>query len=865
MKLIPLLSAVLAAVLLVTAASSDSGEKKYGNISSEDYKISGDSPKGLGDTSSPYSGYEAVAENTRFKLFYNRETGGAAVYDGKTGQYATTLIPQEEIENAHPYNEQTKSEMLSSFVLTAVNTSTGNTSVYTSYDGIQSGGGIYAENIENGIRITYVIGKIPKTYTVPDALSGKRYKEILGKLSDADAREFANRYAKFNIEKYYGSEREKYIKLYPTCTKEDVYILNNKKDFVYRKLENLLKKIGYTEEDKERDTAAVMSDSEEEEYTVFRVPIEIKLYDDRFSVSLDREGMRYGSKALPVYIELCPYLMRGGSNESGYMLLPDGSGSIIKLNNGKVNADSYSVPVYGTDPLYNENFEREKELTALIPTYGISLNGGGKLAYISSIAADASVTADISGKTSDTNRASCVFKLFGYKKEMVSQDWTTSGNGTVYAVRIQGDRLSGRDTVDYFFLADGENGYSDMAAAVRGVLKRNGTLDSLKTDENTNPLLLDIMGSYDRISSFLGIPKKSGLIMTDYSEALSITEELKSSGISADVKYSAALNGGYKQSAANRLKTVQGLGSRKQAAALKNAVNSNGGKLYYDLSFTRVYKTGLFYGFDKSSDSAASLNEKHTAFFDRDPVSFYFVKNPHYLLAPARFEKYFSALVKNFNSLSADGIAFRNIGGEVYSDTDAENFRTKSGTAAEFAKGAEKLGKAGVALMYGGGNEYIIGAASYITDAPYRSNEYALTDRSVPFYQMVLHGYVPYSYGDISLAADEEYLLLYSAATGAHIKATVSAKSSSELKLTDYTGFYNTEWSGVKTSVIEGSEFLSPLISAAAGKEMLDFSYLTSDVTKTIYSGLQVYVNFSDTDFTGDFGTVRARNYLIVK
>ncbi len=847
----------------VVVISSSGEEQEYKNISASDYELEETTLKYIDAKPCDYSGYSPVVQSGDLTLYVNSQTSGVAVYDNSSGNTVTTIIPAEELEKANPYNAQSKAFMQSNFVLTAVNMDTGNTSEYTMYDQMQSEGKFLIENIENGVRITYLIGKIPKVFTVPEALSEKRYLEIKDSLSDADARSFENRYLKFDISKYYGTEKQEYIEKYPTCEKETIYILNNDKDFVKKALQEILLGIGYTDEDKEKDEAEVLSNTVTEEYTVFKIPMEFTIKAGKFSVSVLRDGIRYGSVALPVEIQICPYLMRGYTSDEGYILLPDGSGSLLRLNNGKTSADTYGVTVYGDDPVYYENFKTEDVLKANLPVFGISKQNGGVFAYINEIGAEAKITADVSGKVSDTNFAFAVFKLFGFKKELVSQDWTTSGNGTVYSVRIHGDKISGRDTVDFRFLKSGECAYSDMAVLYRNILKENGTLS--QKHGNKNALMLNFLGSYNYIKSVLGVPVEADRIMTDMKTAKKIAVYLAEKSISADYRYLAAVNGGYRQTVANKLKITSGIGSLDEAKILNNIISENDGKLYYEIAFTKVYENTLFDGFGFSNDSVAKINTKHETFFEKDPVSFYYVKNGHYLLSPKNFGENINSIIKSINKFPSDAIAFRSIGNELYSDADDDNAFTKAQTAQKFSEAVEKAAEAGIKMMYSGGNEYVLKTASYITDLSPYSNRFEITDEAVPFYQMAVHGYVPYTYGNLSEAHNRTELLLYSIATGARVQETVSALSSSELKSTAYTNYYNTCWEDSKDRIAEEINFTIPVVSAVYDKEFLNFEYVAEDVTKSVYSGgVTVYVNFSETDITVEGKTVSAENYLIV-
>ena len=78
----------------------------------------------------------------------------------------------------------------------------------------------------------------------------------------------------------------------------------------------------------------------------FEIPLEYRLYDDYVEVSIPAKGIReYGNGA--VYrIQLLRYFGSAGLDEEGYMVVPNGSGSIIYFNNGKTSAAAYSQYIY---------------------------------------------------------------------------------------------------------------------------------------------------------------------------------------------------------------------------------------------------------------------------------------------------------------------------------------------------------------------------------------------------------------------------------------------------------------------------------------------------------------------------------------
>ncbi len=858
---------LIAAITISLFLIASEGETvKYANITSKDYDLgSGDYNTLDNVPDCVYSGFLPVAQKGNLTMYFNSSTTNVAIYDSATGRTVTSMIPEEELNKAKSQNSDTTSSMRSNFVLTAVNMEDGSTVDLNMFDSMGENGQRKVEGIKDGIRITYIIGEIPETYLIPQALSEKRFNQIKKQLSEDDVYTFENRYMAIDISLYYGEEKAEFLAKYPSCKKETVYVINEEREFILREVEEVFATIDYTEEQKLKDEKEVMAEVEEEAYTVFRIPMEFKLNDDNFSVTVDRDGIKYSDAALPIAIDVCPYLMRAYSDENGYMLLPDGSGSLLNLNNGKTQLDSYYTRIYGEDPLYYPNFSRVEDSKAQLPVYGIKSQKGGMFAYVSEQAEEAYIKANISGKVSQVNNVVSRFQLFGFVKEMVLQDWAATGSGTIYNNRIHGDAISGKCTTNYYILPADKCEYTDMAVLCREILIKDGKLKA-KNDVNDNTALVNLLGVYDYKKSVMGVPVNANKVMTTAKQATEIINSLKEKGINLDARYLAAVNGGFRQTMANGMSLASGVGSKKEIKNLNSAVKNAGGKLYMDLAFTKVYKNKSFDGFSVSNDSVAKINTKHTTFFARDTLSFYYVKSPYYYLAPANFKDNMNDVLKDVKKLGISGIAFRNMGETLYSDADDDNFTIRAEIADEFTKATDAAAKENISLMYNGGGAYVYSNASYLAGIPFDSANYAITDESVPFLQMVIHGSIPYTYKPVLDAADVKKHMLDSVATGAKLQFNVSGKNSFELKNTDYSAFFNTAWEDNSKDIEEYCKFVEDAVKATSGKKFISYERINENVTKSVFSdGVTVYVNYSDKDYSVGEIMIKAQNYTLVK
>ena len=125
---------------------------------------------------------------------------------------------------------------------------------------------------------------------------------------------------------------------------------------VYAKLRALLENVGYSEEDLKRDETDA-GYVEKEEKVLFQVGIRYELVDGDLVVTIPVDRLAMPAGYTITSIGVLPYFASEGKEAVGELVLPDGSGSVIRMNNGKTGANPYEAKVYGDDI---GNYDRTK-------------------------------------------------------------------------------------------------------------------------------------------------------------------------------------------------------------------------------------------------------------------------------------------------------------------------------------------------------------------------------------------------------------------------------------------------------------------------------------------------------------------------
>lgn len=176
------------------------------------------------------------------------------------------------------------------------------------------------------------------------------------------------------------------------------------------------------------------------------------------------------------------------------------------------------------------------------------------------------------------------------------------------------------------------------------------------------------------------------------------------------------------------------------------------------------------------------------------------------------------------------------------------------------------LENTGKNIMVNDGNDYTFAYADDIINAPLSANDYYIVDETVPFYQMLIHGYIDYSGTVINLSDtfDRTETVLNLIETGASPHFVFSWESSSDIKNTGLNRFYATTYENWKDEALSVYSEVNEVLKYVNGAYITNHEILNNGVRAVSYSnGVTIYVNTGYTDRTVDGVSVPARSYGI--
>ncbi|MCR5503057.1 MAG: hypothetical protein K6F53_08610 [Lachnospiraceae bacterium] len=719
--------------------------------------------------------------------------------------------------------------------------------------------GIYEISREgDSIRVDYSLGNVEKEYIIPPVMTKDSYEKWTALMEKDDSGVISQYYKKYDIKKLKKTDnKEELLTNYPKLAEQNLYILRSStKENVRKKMQGIFESVGYTYEDytadKELDLSQKTSDK-----PIFDVSVIYSLDGDDLKVEIPFSAMQY-KKDYPIYtLTPLPYFGAGGPADEGYILVPEGGGSLINFNNGKTSQNNYYANVYGWDMCLTRKAVVHNT-RAYYGVYGIANKDDSFLCILEDGRSYAAIQADVAGKNHSYNYVNAIYSI----SQREQYDVGDIANSDIYKYV---DKLPDESLVQrYRFISSGS--YVDMARNYQDYLKdKYGQYLSLNTDANT-PVSIEIVGAVDKVKQVFGVPVSRPLKLTTYREAEEIIKTLKADGLqNMSVKLSGWCNGGVKQKILKKVKPIHSLGSGKDLQNLATTANSEGVNLYLNGITQYAFDSTLANGFFSYTDAAKLISKErvklleysHTTYAQRDDL------DPYYLLHTSLAGKMSDALASTAKKYGV-GASFENDGRDLSSD-----FYRKAPYSREAVSKLQEerfKGLDSTKVMINMGNDYAVPYVDMVTNMDLKGSEYTILDGCVPFYQIALHGYIDYTGRSVNICGNAEEQILESAEYGAGLSYTVMKESAFALQKTLYTEYYGSEFASCHQELVDTYSRYNAELGHTFNQEMTGHERLSETVTVTEYAdGTRVYVNYGYADYDAEGVTVSARDYRVVR
>lgn len=785
---------------------------------------------------------KGVAESDSLRLFVGEETGDVAVVDKSTGKTYYTNPPERTLDTiASGINAEVLSAQLSLDYYNQY----GQLSTINSYTDSVAYEQISFQNIEKGIRINYQFGndKNPAE-DLPMMLSYERYKEITNQMDKTGQRALMIGYKE---------DKEK-----------QVYIRNDDalKGLQLDRALQAFESIGYSEEDLLKDAEEHNITQEQTGTRAFLASIEYVLDQDSLVVRIPSDSIQFPENYPVNKITPLSFFGAAGLDEEGSIFIPDGSGALIHFNNGKVNYPAYKQDVFGVDQTMETTNTGTDEQNIRLPIFGMIYEEAAFLGVIEEGAAAATINADISGRLNSYNYVYPSFYVVN-KDEVI-----LDANGQRRSLtKFQREKMSSDFVIRYQFLPSEQASYQGLAQAYQSyLLEHNQLLSTTIQNEENSPFYLDLVGGITRQKYLLGVPYNALEPLTTFEQAEEILDTLENKSVqNIKLNLSGWFNGGLDQKIPKNVKVDKVIGGSKGLKDFIQYIDEKNVEFYPGVSLTQAHSTK---GFDKKNKAARNLREVPAAVYPRDlaldqrDVD----KKPSYLVKPDLVKEYTSSFLDEVESYALQGIALEDLTNLVHSDFNKKRNIDRIESEQILVESISLLKDLDYKIMANDANAYALPFVSLIKNAPMSNSGFKIEDESIPFYHMVLRGYVDYTGTPYNLSPytnKRQYVLkCLEYGAGVHFKWIYNPNYL--LKETEHNNLFAVNYELWLDQSIELYHEVNQFLRKVQGAGLVKHEKLADNVYQSTYSnGLYVIVNYNATEVKIDGKTIMPEGYII--
>jgi len=386
-----------------------------------------------------------------------------------------------------------------------------------------------------------------------------------------------------------------------------------------------------------------------------------------------------------------------------------------------------------------------------------------------------------------------------------------------------------------------------------------------KTSDDLAPFYVELYGSMKKQRYIVGLPINSTIAFTTFDDAISIVESLKKLGIdNIYIKYDGWLKNGVMYSLPLKSDVEGVLGGRKALERMLDYFDRSGVKTYLDVDFVTFRHGTLKYM--KNKVSTKSMKKVPAEIRKYQPSIMYYDDSYPVLnmVSPRYMLEIIGSFVKNVNVRKFNNISVSTLSSMLYSDfgTRAVN---RYDSELVFLKGVLMLKDRFKNIMISSPNMYLVKYANDIVDLPIYSSKFLIEDAEIPFYQMVLRGFIPYSTPSVNMYKNDGMWRLKSLETGSYLKFSLTCRNEDELKETLLESLYSSNYKKWLGSVKSYYNEIYPIVKRIKNQQIKDHQILKKGVNKTVFQdGTQIIVNYTNKDEMVDGQKIASHGYKVI-
>lgn len=347
--------------------------------------------------------------------------------------------------------------------------------------------------------------------------------------------------------------------------------------------------------------------------------------------------------------------------------------------------------------------------------------------------------------------------------------------------------------------------YSGMAAAYQAYLVKRGVLTALTNLQSDLPLYIESFGMIETIEKRLSIPTTVETPLTTFEDIQTMYEELSGHGVS-NIKFrlTGFANGGLEvQNYPVKLKWEKAVGGKSGFKKLLAYVaeEDTGLEVFPNFTFLTLTSTKNIklkeYG-ARSVDNRYAWKQTYSAVYQN------YVNDEGIIVSTDKLTASFEKFERKYGKYGTTSLSLDGMASQLSSNFNEDNFIDRETSEENIAAFLKKVRDSGyTSLMSTGGNAYALRYMDYLLEAPLGSSHYNATSYSVPFWGMVMHGYLQYAGDSFNEEANKSEAFLRAIESGASLYFLLSYQNTQLLKDSTKSDYYSVNYQITKDSVVE--------------------------------------------------------------
>ncbi len=557
-----------------------------------------------------------------------------------------------------------------------------------------------------------------------------------------------------------------------------------------------------------------------------RFTVRVWLEETSLHVSIDNDSIQEVGSGWLHRLMIYPYF-GAVLNDSipGYMIVPEGSGALVRYRPLNTITEAYSFNYYGSD---SSIFNELKDDPALsLPLFGMihGINQHGFLGIIESGASNAVLMVNPSRQNLRYHYTSPIFVFRHLYNSPISQADAQGGQGRVV---IQEEMYSTDIHVQYHFLEEEQANYVGMARTYQAYLLENHHITPHLDQQDDVSMLIELIGS----------ERKEGFIfdqmvrMTTIEQAESIIDAIHEDIPFLQVVYKGIFQGGMSQADLFGRRIEPSLGTKTQLQQLLDKYDSTDVNiaLYHD-----VMKRYATQSLNQYREAAQRVTKRILSIPEFTMQSTF--------IRPTRIQEVFEVLSRQLLQDGFDSLVLGTIGSRLYSEYSSDMVDRYEAVSIYRAM----LEDSDLTIGLIRPNAYLWSSLAYYIASPISNKQYAIYTDTIPFLQLVLSGimnqYAPF----MNFASNTEETLLRMMDYNVYPAYVLSHTSAYALNKTElqsiYTSSYETWKERIGQDYLLVQSVLQPVVGVRVrSREVLDYGFV-----KTTYeNNVVIYVNYTN-------------------